>query len=231
MQFPYLFSARPDYDRQVSERLLLNTQFPYLLNAHPDHDWRLNGCIWIPILTLYMRASRRESTSSGRLHQSSLIWTWIENLKLIDHWTSSGRAAKMSGRMQAGIEASRFSGGSERKSTSSKRMILGLSGVWTVWHIVRTDGTVDRWAFGQNDTSSGWLTGNRKSSDLQAVQNLLKHFWIVESLWKASLHTSDFVQSKWGQSQTNNTFCEKSSHTHTHALHELSNLFKISICR
>jgi hypothetical protein len=25
-------------------------------------------------------------------------------------------------------------------------MMLGLSGVRTVWHVVRTDGTVDRWA-------------------------------------------------------------------------------------
>jgi hypothetical protein len=34
----------------------------------------------------------------------------------------------MSGRMQAGSEASRYSGGSGRKSTSSGRMMLCLSG-------------------------------------------------------------------------------------------------------
>jgi hypothetical protein len=34
----------------------------------------------------------------------------------------------MSGQMQARTEASRYSGGSRRKSTSSGRMMLGLSG-------------------------------------------------------------------------------------------------------
>jgi hypothetical protein len=31
-------------------------------------------------------------------------------------------------------------------------------------HFVRTDGTVDRWASGRDDTLSGRLTGNLKSS-------------------------------------------------------------------
>jgi len=57
-----------------------------------------------------------------------LFELWKENLKLINHWTSSGRAAETSGRMQAGTEASRCSEGSRRKSTSSGRMMLGLSG-------------------------------------------------------------------------------------------------------
>jgi len=46
------------------------------------------------------------------------------NLKLTDHWWGSGRAAETSGRMQAGTEASRYSGGSGRKDTSSGRMML-----------------------------------------------------------------------------------------------------------
>jgi hypothetical protein len=75
-QFPYQMSARPDHERQASGRLKLNTQFPYLLNVHPDQaDWSTDGCIWIAILALWMSASGRESTSSGRLHQSSLIWS------------------------------------------------------------------------------------------------------------------------------------------------------------
>jgi hypothetical protein len=44
------------------------------------------------------------------------------NLKLIDHWWTSVRAAEMSGRMQAGTESFRYSGGSGRKDTSSGRM-------------------------------------------------------------------------------------------------------------
>jgi hypothetical protein len=65
-------------------------------------------------------------------------------MKLIDQWTSSRRAAETSGWMQAGTEASRYSGGSGRKSTSSGRMMLGLLGVRTVWHVIQTAGTVDR---------------------------------------------------------------------------------------
>jgi hypothetical protein len=41
-------------------------------------------------------------------------------------------------------------------------------------HVVRTNGTVDRWASGWDDMSSGRLTGNQKSSIFFAVQSLLK---------------------------------------------------------
>jgi hypothetical protein len=55
-------------------------------------------------------------------------------------------------------------------------------------HVVRTDGTVDRWTFGRDNTSSGRdntssgrdntssgrLTGNLKSSIFFAVKSLLK---------------------------------------------------------
>jgi hypothetical protein len=41
-------------------------------------------------------------------------------------------------------------------------------------HVVRKYGTVDRWTSGRNDTSSGRLTGNLKSSIFFAVQSLLK---------------------------------------------------------
>jgi len=118
-------SACPDHDRQESGRLKLNTQFPYLLNARSDQaNYCPDGCIWIAILALCMSPSGLESTSSGRLHQSSLIWTWNENLKLIDHWTSFGRAAETSGRMQACTEASRYSEGFGRKYTLSGRICL-----------------------------------------------------------------------------------------------------------
>jgi len=45
-------------------------------------DWRPDGDIWIAILALCMCASRRETTSFGRVYQSSLIlnleriWSW-----------------------------------------------------------------------------------------------------------------------------------------------------------
>jgi len=41
-------------------------------------------------------------------------------------------------------------------------------------HVVRTDGTMEKWAFGREDTSSGRLTGKLKSSIFFAVQSLLK---------------------------------------------------------
>jgi len=63
-------------------------------------------------------------------------------------------------------------------------------------HVVRTDGTVDRWASGRDDTSSRRLTGNLKSSIFFTVQSLLKMLCQVESLFTASLHISDFVQTQ-----------------------------------
>jgi len=50
---------------------------------------------------------------------------------------------------------------SGRKCMSSGQMMLGLSSVRTVWHFVRTEGIVDRWASGRDTTSSGRLTGSR----------------------------------------------------------------------
>jgi hypothetical protein len=68
----------------------------------------------------------------------------------------------MFGRMQAGTEDSRYSVGSGRK-----RYVIRTDDAGLDEDVVRTDGTVDRWA-------SGRLTGNLKSSIFFAVQNLLK---------------------------------------------------------
>jgi hypothetical protein len=76
--------------------------------------------------------------------------------------------------MQAGTEASRHSVGSGRKDTSSGRMMLVCLASGRDEHVVRTDGTVDRWTSRRDDTSSGRLTGNLKSSIFFAVQSLLK---------------------------------------------------------
>jgi hypothetical protein len=56
-----------------------------------------------------------------------------KNLKLIDHWWTSGRAGEMSGRMQAGTEASRHSVGSRRKRYVVRTDDAGLSGVRSGW--------------------------------------------------------------------------------------------------
>jgi hypothetical protein len=76
--------------------------------------------------------------------------------------------------MQAGTEPSRYSGGSERKDTSSGRMMRVCLASGRDEHVVRMDGTVDRWTSGRDDTSSRRLTGNLKSSIFFAVQSLLK---------------------------------------------------------
>jgi hypothetical protein len=76
---------------------------------------------------------------------------------------------------------------SERYGTSSGRM--------EQWTDERSDGMA----------RSFWrLTGNRKSFDLQAVQNLLKHFWIAESLLNNIFTYKWFCPTEWGQLQTNN---------------------------
>jgi hypothetical protein len=80
----------------------------------------------------------------------------------------------MSGRMQAGTEASRYNGGSGRKDMCSERIMLVYLAFGRDEHIVRAYGTMDRWTFGWDDTSSGRLTGNLKSSIIFAVQGLLK---------------------------------------------------------
>jgi hypothetical protein len=76
--------------------------------------------------------------------------------------------------MQAGTKASRYIEWSERKDTSSRRMMMVCLASGQDEHVVRTDGTVDIWASGWDDTSSGRLTGNLKSSIFFAVQSLLK---------------------------------------------------------
>jgi hypothetical protein len=114
-------------------------------------DWRPDRDIWIAILALWRHASGRD-TNIVRTDVS--IFPYFElgkNLKLVDHWRSSGRAAETFERMQAGTEASRYSIGSGRYGTSSGRLEL------------LTDGHPDGMA-----RSSRRLTGNLNSSDLQA---------------------------------------------------------------
>jgi len=72
-------------------------------------------------------------------------------------------------------------------------MMLGLSGVQTVWHVVRTDGIVDRWASGQDGTVV--RTAGREPTFLAAESSeTLLNSGIPYKI--ASLHTSDFVQTK-----------------------------------
>jgi len=95
--------------------------------------------------------------------------------------------------MQARTEASQYSEGSRQKYMSSRLMMLGLLGVRTVWYVVRTDGTVDRWASGCGGTIV--QTAEREPILLTAESSeILLNSGIPCKT--ASLHTSDFVQTE-----------------------------------
>jgi hypothetical protein len=105
---------------------------------------RPNCHIWIAILALRRRASGWDTTLSGR-------------------------AAETSRRMQAGTETSRYSMGSGQNEHFIRMDDAGLSGVRTGWHIVRTDGTVDRWA------------SRRDGSIVRTADRELEFFWLADS--------------------------------------------------
>jgi hypothetical protein len=158
-------------------------------------DWRPDRDIWIAILALCMSASRWETTLSRRCINLPIFWTWKESevdRSLMNVWT---------GCWDVRTDASWNRSFSIQWRVRTKRYVVriddaGLSGVRTVWHVVRTNGAVDRWASGLDNTSSRRLTGSLKSSIFFAVQSLLKILWQVESLFTASLHISDFVQTQ-----------------------------------
>jgi hypothetical protein len=145
-------------------------------------DWRPDGDIWTTILALFMSASRRETTSSVRCNNLP-ISELGKNLKLIDQWWTSGRAAERSGWSQAGTEASRYSGGSERKDTSFGWMMLVClaSGLYDA-----SSGRMEQWRDGRPDGIT------RRPDGWQGVWNLLSFsqcrvFWKYSDKWNLCL--------------------------------------------
>jgi hypothetical protein len=137
-------------------------------------DWRPNGDIWIAILALRRRASGQDTTSSELLNDLSFIWTWKESeTGRVPRGVWTGCWDVRTG--ASWIETSRHSGGSGWKCMSSGRMMLGLTGIRTVWHVVRT---------GWLDRLDGW-----QGTEIFVELSLLRVLWIVESLFTASLHT------------------------------------------
>jgi hypothetical protein len=132
--------------------------------ARPDENpRRLDGWFNLPLFELGKK-----------------IWS------LFEHWEWSGRATESSKQMQAGAV----------RSFSIQRK------VWTEIQVVRTNDALDWCASGRYDTSSGrlelWTAGRPDGMtrrpdgwqgteffNLQTLHNLLKHFWIVESLLKS----------------------------------------------
>jgi hypothetical protein len=159
------------------------------MSARPDQCWLTSGWWYLNCDSCLMYECVRT------VYQSSHIWTWKESeadRSLMDVRT---------GCWEVQTDASWNRSFSIQWRVRTERYVVrmddaGLSGVRTGWHIVWTNGTVDRWASGRDNTSFEWLTGNLKSSIFFAVQSLLKMLWQVESMFIASLHISDFVQTQ-----------------------------------
>jgi len=109
------------------------------------------------------RVSVRESTSSGRLQQSSHICVWKEILKL-DRTLRVVRMGCWIVRTDASWSSSKLLDTKECPGGNPLRpdqWCFSLMWVRTIWHVLRTASALDNWESGRDDTSSGRLTGNR----------------------------------------------------------------------
>jgi len=144
--------------------LIWCTQFPYLMHARPDHeDRRLDVWIWIEILALWLSVSGRESTSSGRLQQSSHICVWKEILKL-DRTLRVVRTSCLIVLTYGSWSSSKLLDTEEGLDGNPCRpdgWYVSLMCIQTVCHVVQTVDTLDSWASGRYDTSSRPLAGNQ----------------------------------------------------------------------
>jgi len=130
---------------QSSERLKSNRQFPSLMHARPDHGCQTSGRSYLNCDSCLTETRVRTGYYIVRTDDwSSLSWNLERNQKLIEYWEASGDAAETSGRMQAGTETSRYSMGSGQNEHFVRTDDAGLSSVRTGWHVVWTDGSVDR---------------------------------------------------------------------------------------
>jgi hypothetical protein len=154
---------RPDGWSRIGNFLLSCTHVRTKADWRPDHD------IWIAILALRRRASRQDTTSTGRLIDLPFIGTWKESETvrvLIGVQTGCWDV-----RTDASwIEASRYSVGSEWKRYVVRTDDAGLSGVRSGW-TRRPDG----WNSGQMGVRTRWHF-------VRTADRELKIFW----LWSTS---------------------------------------------
>jgi hypothetical protein len=101
---------------------------PYIWVRPDGKPHRPNGCINLPLFWTWKESEADRSFRGVR--------TGCWDVRTDASWNGSFLIQYRSG----------------RKYTSSGRMMLGLSGVWTVWHVVRKDGTMDKWASGRDGT-------------------------------------------------------------------------------
>jgi hypothetical protein len=151
-----MIGSRLDGWSRIGNFLLWCTRVRTIAVRRPD------GHIWIAILAL-----RR--CAYGRLIGLPFLGTWKE----IRNWSSTGRRPDVllkrpDGRKLA-QKTSRYSMGFRRNEYFVRTDDAGLSSVRTGWHVVQTDGTVDRWASGRDDLI------------VRMADRELEFFWLADS--------------------------------------------------
>jgi len=158
---------------------------------------RPNGHIWIAILALSRRASGRDTTLSWWLIDLPFLGTWKE----IRNWLSTGTCPDMLLKRLDGCKLAQklldTVWGLDRMNTSSGRMMLVClaSG-----RDDTSSGRMEQWTDGRPDgmaRSSGRLTGNLNSSDLQTLNSGIPIYSIFTLKWFCP-------NTEWGQNTNNN---------------------------
>jgi hypothetical protein len=157
---------------------------------HPDSH------IWIAILALRRRASGRDTTSSGRLIDLPFLGTWKE----IRNWSSTWRRSDVLLKRPDGCKLAQklldIVWGPDGMNTSSGRMILVClaSGRGDT-----SSKRMEQWTDGRPNgmaRSSGRLTGNLNSSDLQTLNSGIPVYSIFTLKWFCP-------NTEWGQNTNN----------------------------
>jgi hypothetical protein len=155
------------------------------MHARPDHNCQTSGRSYLNCNSCLTETRIRTRYHIVRtVDWSSLSWNLERNQKLIKYWEASGHATETSERMQAGTKTSRYSMGSKRNEHFVWMDDAGLSSVRTGWHVVRTNGIVDRWASG------------RDGSIVRTADRELE-FLLTCRLWKSGIPIYSIFTLKW----------------------------------
>jgi hypothetical protein len=176
-----------------------------------DHSCRrLDGHIWIAILALRRRGSRRDTTSSGRLIDLPFLGTWKE----IRNWSSTGWRPDMLLKRPDGCKLAQklldTVWGPDKMNTSSGRMML-------VCLASGRDDTsserMDQWTDRRPDRmarSSGRLIGNLIFFDLETLNSGIPVYSIFTLKWFCP-------NTEWGQN-TNTMQPNDDNYIHIHLI-------------
>jgi len=181
------------------------------MHARLDHSCRrLDGHIWIAILALRRRGSRRDTTSSGRLIDLPFLGTWKE----IRNWSSTGWRPDMLLKRPDGCKLAQklldTVWGPDKMNTSSGRMMLVClaSG-----RDDTSSGRMDQWTDGRPDRmarSSGRLIGNLIFFDLETLNSGIPVYSIFTLKWFCP-------NTEWGQN-TNTMQPNDDNYIHIHLI-------------